>query len=67
MGGKLFIMGHETKLHAWHLELDRLESFEVPENFKRCITEGDTVLVLCQNSGVYIWKFGGKFQHIDGE
>lgn len=65
MGGKLFIMGHETKLHAWHLELDRLESFEVPENFKRCITEGDTVLVLCQNSGVYIWKFGGKFQHID--
>ncbi|KAI1111175.1 hypothetical protein F5Y14DRAFT_328913 [Nemania sp. NC0429] len=65
MGDKLFIMGHETKLHAWHLELDRLESFEVPQNFKRCITEGDTVLVLCQNSDVYLWKFGGKLQHID--
>ncbi|KAI0449407.1 hypothetical protein F5B21DRAFT_49096 [Xylaria acuta] len=65
MGKKLFIMGHDTKLHVWHLELNRLESFEVPENFKRCITEGETVLVVSQNSDIYIWKFGGKLQHID--
>ncbi|KAI1757588.1 hypothetical protein F4782DRAFT_525398 [Xylaria castorea] len=65
IGKKLFIMGHDTKLHVWHLELNRLESFEVPENFRRCITEGETVLVVSQNSDIYIWKFGGKVQHID--
>lgn len=67
MGKKLFIMGHDTKLHVWHLELDRLESFEVPENFKRCVTEGEAVLVVSQNSDVFIWKFGGKLQRIDME
>ncbi|KAI0867169.1 hypothetical protein F4860DRAFT_499733 [Xylaria cubensis] len=65
MGKKLFIMGHDTQLHVWHLELNRLESFEVPENFKRCVTEDETVLVLSQNSDIYIWKFGGKVQHVD--
>ncbi|KAI1174745.1 hypothetical protein F4777DRAFT_370553 [Nemania sp. FL0916] len=65
MGDKLFIMGHETQLHVWHLELNRLESFNVPMNFKRCITEGETVLVVSQNSDVYLWQFGGKLQHID--
>lgn len=67
MGKKLFIMGHDTKLHVWHLELNRLESFEVPENFKRCVTEGESVLVVSQSSDVYIWKFGGKLQRIDSE
>ncbi|KAI2624515.1 hypothetical protein GGS21DRAFT_493931 [Xylaria nigripes] len=65
MGKTLFIMGHETKLHVWHLELNRLESFEVPENPERCITEGETVLVVSQTSDVYIWKFGQKLQHIN--
>ncbi|KAI1296976.1 hypothetical protein F5Y03DRAFT_387049 [Xylaria venustula] len=65
MGKKLFIMGHDTQLHVWHLELNRLESFEVPENFKRCITEGETVLVVCQSSDLYIWKFGGKLHKFD--
>ncbi|KAI0188545.1 hypothetical protein F4808DRAFT_467920 [Astrocystis sublimbata] len=65
MGSKLFIMGHGTKLHVWHLELDRLDSFEVPENFKRCITEDERVLILSQNSDIYIWRFGGKLQRID--
>ncbi|KAI0202092.1 hypothetical protein F4808DRAFT_77915 [Astrocystis sublimbata] len=67
MGSKLFIMGHGTKLHVWHLELDRLDSFEVPENFKRCITEDERVLILSQNSDIYIWRFGGKLQRIDSE
>ncbi|KAI1421223.1 hypothetical protein F5Y12DRAFT_790207 [Xylaria sp. FL1777] len=65
MGKKLFVMGHDTKLHVWHLELNRLESFEVPENFKRCITEGETILVVSQSSDIYIWKFGEKLHHID--
>ncbi|KAI0537462.1 hypothetical protein GGR58DRAFT_347187 [Xylaria digitata] len=65
MGKKLFVMGHDTKLHVWHLELNRLESFEVPENFKRCITEGETILVVCQSSDIYLWKFGEKLQKID--
>ncbi|KAI1148139.1 hypothetical protein F4825DRAFT_112100 [Nemania diffusa] len=65
MGEKLFIMGHGTKLHVWHLELNRLESFEVPAKFKRCIAGGETVLVVCQNSEIYLWKFGGKLKHVD--
>ncbi|KAI0404694.1 hypothetical protein F4802DRAFT_607314 [Xylaria palmicola] len=65
MGKKLFIMGHDTRVHVWHLELNRLESFDLPENFKRCVTEDETVLVVSQTSDVYIWKFGGKLQHID--
>ncbi|RYC58067.1 hypothetical protein CHU98_g8141 [Xylaria longipes] len=65
MGKKLFIMGRDTKLHVWHLEFNRLKSFEVPDNFKRCITEGETVLVVSQTSDIYIWKFGGTLQHID--
>jgi hypothetical protein len=65
MGRKLFIIGCETKLHVWHLELNRLESFEVPENFRRCVTEDETVLVVTQNSDVYIWKFGEALRYID--
>lgn len=67
MGEKLFIMGHGTKLHVWHLELNRLESFEVPAKFKRCIAGGETVLVVCQNSEIYLWKFGGKLKHVDSK
>ncbi|KAI1817724.1 hypothetical protein GGS20DRAFT_484007 [Poronia punctata] len=65
MGGKLFIMGHGTKLHVWHLELNRLESFEVPQPFKRCVTENETVLVVTHNSDVYIWNFGQGLRYID--
>ncbi|RWA11537.1 hypothetical protein EKO27_g3582 [Xylaria grammica] len=65
MGKKLFVMGHDTQLHVWHLELNRLESFKVPENFKRCITEDETILVVCQSSDLYMWKFGEKLRHID--
>ncbi|KAI1822593.1 hypothetical protein F4861DRAFT_514099 [Xylaria intraflava] len=65
MGNTLFIMSRDTKIHVWHLELNRLESFEVPQSPKRCITEGETVLVVSQTSDVYIWKFGQSLQHID--
>ncbi|KAI8626246.1 hypothetical protein F5Y19DRAFT_478854 [Xylariaceae sp. FL1651] len=65
MGNKLFIMGHETTLNVWHLELNRFESFEVPESFKRCVVGGETVLVVSQSADVYLWKFGRKLQHID--
>ncbi|KAI3325444.1 hypothetical protein HD806DRAFT_521043 [Xylariaceae sp. AK1471] len=64
MGERLFIMGQEAKLHVWHLELNRMESFEVPDNFKRCVTEGETVLVVTQYADVYIWKFGGTLHRI---
>lgn len=64
MGNRLFIMGQDTTLHVWHLELDRKESFSVPERFKRCITEGETVLVVTQYSDVYIWKFGQTVQRV---
>lgn len=67
MGEKLFVMGHDAKLHAWHLELNRLETIEVPENFKRCITEGETILIVTQNSDLYLWNFGGSLQPIDSE
>ncbi|KAI0104667.1 hypothetical protein GGR51DRAFT_224510 [Nemania sp. FL0031] len=65
MGEKLFIMGHGNRLHVWHLELNRLESFEVPAKFKRCVTGGNRVLVVCQNSELYLWTFGGELKHID--
>ncbi|KAI0429903.1 hypothetical protein F5Y09DRAFT_245796 [Xylaria sp. FL1042] len=65
MSKKLFVMGHDTVVHVWHLELNRLQSFEVPEYFKRCITEGETILVICQSSDIYIWNFGGKLHRID--
>ncbi|KAI0814038.1 hypothetical protein GGR55DRAFT_493577 [Xylaria sp. FL0064] len=65
MSKKLFVMGHDTIVHVWHLELNRLESFEVPEYFKRCITEGETILVVCQSSDLYVWKFGGKLHRVD--
>ncbi|KAI1323365.1 hypothetical protein F5Y16DRAFT_412716 [Xylariaceae sp. FL0255] len=65
MGNKLFIMGHGTTLNVWHLELNRLESFEVPEHFRRCITEDETVLVLSQTSDVFVWRFGQTMKRID--
>ncbi|KAI0160199.1 hypothetical protein GGR57DRAFT_409607 [Xylariaceae sp. FL1272] len=65
MGDKLFVMGQSTTLHVWHLELDRLESFKVPEIFKRCITEGETVLVVSQSSDVFLWRFGQTLQRLD--
>ncbi|KAI0516974.1 hypothetical protein F5B22DRAFT_139638 [Xylaria bambusicola] len=65
MSQKLFMMGHNTMLHVWHLELNRMESIELPENFQRCITEGERVLVVCQSSDLYLWTFGGKLVYVD--
>ncbi|KAK5625167.1 hypothetical protein RRF57_000883 [Xylaria bambusicola] len=67
MSTKLFMMGHDTTLHVWHLELNCMESIELPENFQRCITEGERVLVVCQSSDLYLWTFGGKIQRIDSK
>ncbi|KAI1499074.1 hypothetical protein F5X99DRAFT_391158 [Biscogniauxia marginata] len=65
MGDKLLLLCRETTVHAWHLELDRLQSFEVPETFKRCTTEGETVLVVCTSGDLFIWRYGQTLQRIE--
>ncbi|KAI0394423.1 hypothetical protein F5Y17DRAFT_251920 [Xylariaceae sp. FL0594] len=65
MGNKLFVIGCETTLHVWHLDHNRLQSFEVPDGFSRCVTENETVLVVTQRSDVYIWRFGETLRYID--
>jgi hypothetical protein len=64
LGNKLFIIGQGTILYVWHLELNRMESFTVPGNFKRCITQDETVIVVSQSSDLYLWRFGQRLQHI---
>ncbi|KAI1798685.1 hypothetical protein F4811DRAFT_167159 [Daldinia bambusicola] len=65
MSGKLLLMGRGRTLHAWHLELDRLHSTRVPEEFVRCIAEGETVLIVTKNAELFIWKFDREPEHID--
>ncbi|XDG05161.1 hypothetical protein ABKA04_004776 [Annulohypoxylon sp. FPYF3050] len=65
MSDKLLLMGRERTLNAWHLELDRLHSTQVPEEFVRCITEGEKILVLTRNAEVFMWRFGQEPQYID--
>ncbi|KAI0593980.1 hypothetical protein F4775DRAFT_464339 [Biscogniauxia sp. FL1348] len=65
MGEKLLILCRDTTVYAWHLELDRLQSFELPETFKRCATQGETVLIVSRTADVFIWKYGQALQHID--
>lgn len=65
MSDKLLLMGREKTIHAWHLELDRLCSTKVPEQFVRCIAEGETVLIVTKNAELYLWRFGRDPQHID--
>ncbi|KAI1453914.1 hypothetical protein F4805DRAFT_441832 [Annulohypoxylon moriforme] len=65
MSDKLLLMGRGRTLNAWHLELDRLHSTQVPEEFVRCITEGEKILVLTRNAEVFLWRFGQEPQYID--
>ncbi|KAI2780062.1 hypothetical protein F4815DRAFT_158087 [Daldinia loculata] len=65
MSGKLLLMGRGRTLHAWHLELDRLHSTRVPEEFVRCIAEGETVLIVTKNAELFIWRFDREPEHID--
>ncbi|RYP15313.1 hypothetical protein DL765_005794 [Monosporascus sp. GIB2] len=65
MSGDLFVMGRGTTVHAWHLKLNCLRSVELPEDFERCITEGERVLLISENAEIYNWMFGGALQHID--
>ncbi|OTB02056.1 hypothetical protein M426DRAFT_13896 [Hypoxylon sp. CI-4A] len=65
MSDKLLLMGRGKTLHAWHLDLDRLSSAEFPEEFVRCIPEGDTTLIVTKNAELYLWKFGREPVHVD--
>ncbi|CAJ2508990.1 Uu.00g140160.m01.CDS01 [Anthostomella pinea] len=65
MSDKLLIMSRRTTLHAWHLELDHLQSVEVPGLIERCVTEGETALIVLKNSEAFLWEFGRELQHID--
>ncbi|KAI2616851.1 hypothetical protein GGR54DRAFT_224297 [Hypoxylon sp. NC1633] len=64
MSDKLFLLGQGAMLYAWHLELDQPHSIKVPEEFVRCIAEGETVLILSKHAEVYLWKFGNQLRHI---
>ncbi|KAI2603197.1 uncharacterized protein GGS25DRAFT_83033 [Hypoxylon fragiforme] len=65
MSDKLLLLGHKRILHAWHLELDRLCSTEVPGNIVRCVAEGETVLIISKNAELFQWSFGHEPQLID--
>lgn len=65
LGDKLFIMGNERTLHAWHLDTDTHQSIVVPYPFKRCVTEKETVVIIARDSAVYIWKFGDSLRQVD--
>ncbi|KAK6086266.1 f-box domain-containing protein [Seiridium cupressi] len=65
LGNKLFIMGKESTLHAWHLETNVHYSIELPHHFKRCVTESETVLIVSKDSTVYLWEFGQPFRQVD--
>ncbi|KAI5920133.1 hypothetical protein F4810DRAFT_449493 [Camillea tinctor] len=65
MGDKLLILCRNTTVYVWHLELDRVQSFELSEPFKRCATEGETVLIVSETADVFIWRYGQTLQHID--
>ncbi|ETS79753.1 hypothetical protein PFICI_09606 [Pestalotiopsis fici W106-1] len=65
MGDQLFIMGKERTLHVWHLGTDSHQLIELPYDFKRCLTEGDTILVIAKNSAVYLFEPGQKLRQID--
>jgi hypothetical protein len=65
MGDGLFIMGKERTLHVWNLENDSHQLIELPYDFKRCLTEGDTILVIAKNSAVYLWESGQTLRQID--
>ncbi|KAI1385443.1 uncharacterized protein F4822DRAFT_344423 [Hypoxylon trugodes] len=65
MSNKLILMGRGKMLHAWHLELDQLRSTEVPDEFVRCIAEGETVIIVSKTAEVFLWRFGEKPQHIN--
>ncbi|RYP59583.1 hypothetical protein DL770_010168 [Monosporascus sp. CRB-9-2] len=65
MSSDLFIMGRGTTVHAWHLKLNCRRSVDLPEDFERCIAEGERVLFISQNAEIYYWMFGGALGHID--
>ncbi|KAI0024031.1 hypothetical protein F4780DRAFT_689053 [Xylariomycetidae sp. FL0641] len=65
MSDKLFIMGCGRTLHAWHLELDRLQTVQVPDHFDRCTTEGETVLIVSRSADVYMWRYGQVLHHLN--
>ncbi|KAI1399305.1 hypothetical protein F4819DRAFT_465592 [Hypoxylon fuscum] len=65
MGDNLFIMARKRTLNAWHLELDQHCSAEVPGEVVRCVTEGETALVITKYADIFLWKFGEEPRHID--
>ncbi|KAI1760169.1 hypothetical protein GGR53DRAFT_96580 [Hypoxylon sp. FL1150] len=65
MGDKIFIMARGRTLHAWHLELDLHRTTGVPEDIVRCVTEGETSLIITKYADIFLWRFGQKPRHIN--
>ncbi|KAH9904508.1 hypothetical protein F4778DRAFT_65300 [Xylariomycetidae sp. FL2044] len=65
MSDKLLLMGRERIVHAWHLDTNELQTFELAQEIERAVMEGETALFVCKTSDVFYWKFGGPPQRID--
>ncbi|KAI6081923.1 hypothetical protein F4821DRAFT_15434 [Hypoxylon rubiginosum] len=65
MGDKLFIMARQRTLHVWHLELDLHHTATVPEDVVRCVTEGETSLIITKYADIFLWRFGQELRRID--
>ncbi|KAI0179869.1 hypothetical protein GGR52DRAFT_216125 [Hypoxylon sp. FL1284] len=65
MSDKMFIMARGGIVHAWHLELDVRCSTKVPEEVARCVTEGETALIITRYADIFLWKFGQEPRHIE--
>ena len=57
MSAHLFVMGRGPLINVWHLELNCLRSFRLPEEFERCILEGERALFVSKSADIYLWSF----------
>ncbi|KAK7747815.1 hypothetical protein SLS62_008851 [Diatrype stigma] len=65
MSAVLFVMCRGTTVDAWHLERSILRSVEVPEDFDRCIAEGERLLFVSMDGRVFAWTFGQPGPPVD--
>ncbi|EMR62675.1 hypothetical protein UCREL1_10394 [Eutypa lata UCREL1] len=49
ISSRLFVMCRGTTVDAWHFTLNCLRSVEIPEEFDRCIAEGERILLISNN------------------
>lgn len=65
ISSRLFVMCRGTTVDAWHFTLNCLRSVEIPEEFDRCIAEGERILLISNNGRIYSWTFGQDVLPID--